>query len=327
MTKPELLGWLDSLPRWVDHINGQLYVRSVLRSDGKQNLVYDKLFSCLPDWFWAKITYCVKPEELAEYQRKYPKITRWCYQPSYEPTRTLCGCGAARASVFEDAVQHSYTTIMLLDDDVKAIEAGFEDVDKAGNKCTHHTVAADHAADQKLTAKLLNAAMFVADYAMREHEVFGLSLRRQRFSGDKDVALTAFAVDKGSHPRQFMFWNMRNVAQSDIATLVPQEVYWHGEDIVCGALCAKYGLKIGSIQFLMFDFMDEQTSSSIRSTDEYSEYNKWLHNNDDNTLAKYGLLELTKPTKLYEDGTTMYRTLNWKAIGRQGFAVSVEEML
>lgn len=265
---------------------------------------------CNAEFLKERVFVFVHVEELEAYKSNYPLfnyviVPEECY-----------GLGRTRDYCYLWAKEQDYDFALNFDDDIKALEFLWEDVDAHGFATMRHSTKGDRELFPLLTQYILNYYAWSADQIFKHYPTVRMgAIRRQHFCNN--VPPEQFArINGGSTPRQT--YAMR-LAGYDSSYWSLEESRWHGEDIIGASHILKDKCEdLFSIQQITYDFVSESVSSTVRDTDENSPRNISLHKQEWDNLKSLDLANFVRKSKTYLNGDYMYGDIDWKAVKADG---------
>ena len=295
MKEKRMLALMDSLdPSKMPHIFCPSYMRP--------NFVSGRIFRTFEPEVLEKVHIVVRPEQYKAYKKANPEfdiISLGDYPVN--------GLASTRQFIYEYAVEHKYSTIIDMDDDITNLSYLFSALNGSGNPCSKHSfVRYDYAKD--FYQKILLLGSYIARGVFKQHpDVVLGNLRRQRLSMDPDNAKLKYIVDCGPTPRQVTFMNIKGLKRLGIDRDV-ERFDRHGDDIGFCAVILSNGGHCFNIPCLAYDYISEKCDSVVRTP----ETEKELHAYEYAKLQEYPIKNYLRTTFKDEEGNYMWGDIDWR---------------
>lgn len=295
MKEKRLLNLMDSLdPNKMPHIFCPSYMRP--------NFVSGRIFRTFEPEVLKKVHIVVRPEQYKAYKKANPEfdiISLGDYPVN--------GLASTRQFIYEYALEHKYSTIIDMDDDITNLSYLYGALNGSGNPCSKHSpVRYDYA--KEYYQKILLLGSYIARNIFSEYpDVMLGNIRRQRLSMDPDNAKLKFLIDCGPTPRQVTWLNVKGLHKFGIDRDVDR-FDRHGDDIgFCAVILAKGG-HCFNIPSLAYDYVSEKCDSVVRTP----ETEKELHAYEYAMLQEYPIKNYLRTTFKDEEGNYMWGDIDWR---------------
>lgn len=310
MKKKKMKAMLDALdPSTMPHIFCPSYNRP--------DFVSAALFRTFDDEVKAKVHIVVRAEQYKAYKKQNPDLDVIAIPKDYP----INGLASTRQFIFEYAVEHHYSVIIDMDDDIKNIAYMYDGVSGTGNPCSKHTIAIDRENDPLIQQKVLLMAGKIAREVFKNHpDVYLGNIRRQRLSQNPDNAKLKYIINAGPTPRQVTLLNVKGLYKAGINRDV-KRFDRHGDDIGFCAVILKAGGSLFNIPCLTYDYVSEKCDSVIRTP----ETEKELHAYEYRMLQKYPIKDYLRISFRDDEGNYMWGDVDNRKLHKLRGTKSIKE--
>lgn len=254
----------------------------------------------------SKVHVVVRPEQYKDYKRANPGLHILPIPKDYK----INGLASTRQFIFEYAVEHRYSMIIDMDDDIKNLAYLYSGISAAGNMCSRHSTEKDKQEDPLLEQKILLMGAMIARLVFKKHpEVYLGNIRRQHFSQGADNANLKYIINSGPTPRQVTFMNVKGLYKSGINRDI-KRFDRHGDDIGFCAVILSQGGSLFNIPCLAYDYISEKCDSVIRTP----ETEKELHAYEYAMLQQYPIKDYLKTTFKDEEGNYVWGDIDYRKL-------------
>lgn len=290
----------------LDSIDSSTMPHIFCPSYNRPEFVSAKLFRTFSDDVKAKIHIVVRPEQYKAYKKANPEFHVLPIPKNYE----INGLASTRQFIFEYAVEHRFSYIIDMDDDIKYLAYMYDGVSGTGNPCSKHTVMIDRQKDPLIEQKVLLMGAKIAKEVFKAHpDVYLGNIRRQRLSQAIDNAKLKYIINAGPTPRQVTFMNVKGLYKAGINRDV-KRFDRHGDDIGFCAVILKNNGSLFNIPCLTYDYVSEKCDSVIRTP----ETEKELHAYEYRMLQKYPIRDYLRTTFKDEEGNYMWGDVDYRKL-------------
>lgn len=295
MKEGRLLNLMESLDSSkMPHIFCPSYMRP--------NFVSGRIFKTFEPEVLEKVHIVVRPEQYKAYKKSNPELD--IISLGDYPVN---GLASTRQFIYEYALEHRYSTIIDMDDDITNLSYLFNALNGSGNPCSKHSfVRYDYA--KNFYQKILLLGSYIARGVFNKYPnvVLG-NLRRQRLSMDPDNARLKYMIDCGPTPRQVTWLNVKGLKNLKINRDV-DKFDRHGDDIGFCAVILANGGRCFNIPCLAYDYISEKCDSVIRTPENEKE----LHAYEYNMLQTYPIKNYLRTTFKDDEGNYMWGDIDWR---------------
>lgn len=275
-------------------------------SYNRPDFVSAKLFRTFSEEVKKKIHIVVRSEQYEAYKKQNPEFHVLPIPEDYP----INGLASTRQFIYEYAVEHKYSMIIDMDDDIKYIAYMYDGVSGTGHPCSKHTIQIDREKDPLLEQKvLLMAAKLSREVFKNYPDVYLGNIRRRRLSQAVDNAKLKYIINAGPTPRQVTFINVKGLHKADIDRDV-KRFDRHGDDIGFCAVILKAGGSLFNIPCLTYDYVSEKCDSVIRTP----ETEKELHAYEYRMLQKYPIRDYLRISFRDEEGNYMWGDIDYRKL-------------
>ena len=286
-------------------------------SYNRPDFVSAKMFNSFSEEAKKKIHIVVRNEQYKAYKKQNPD-SHIILIPKDDP---IHGLASTRQFIFEYAVDHRYSMIIDIDDDIKNLTYLYDGVSGTGNPCSSHTIKVDRENDPLLEQKVLLMASRIAREVFKNHpDVYLGNIRRQRLSQGVDNAKLKYIINSGPTPRQVTFINVKGLYKAGINRDV-KRFDRHGDDIGFCAVILKAGGSLFNIPCLTYDYVSEKCDSVIRTP----ETEKELHAYEYKMLQKYPIKDYLRVTFRDDEGNYMWGDVDFRKLNKLRGSSSIKE--
>lgn len=282
----------------LDHLDISELPHIFVPSYMRPNFVTAVMFKDFSPEALKKVHIVVRQEQYEEYRAANPHLHILPIPREYP----IGGLASTRQFIFEYAVEHRYSTIIDMDDDIKNIAYMYDGASGTGTPCSKHTIKIDREEDPLIQQKVLTMAGHIARIIFKTHpDVMLGNIRRQRLSQNVDNSKLMYIINRGPTPRQVTLLNVRGLYKADINRDI-NRFDRHGDDIGFCAVILACGKSLFNIPCLTYDYVSEKCDSVIRTP----ETEKELHAYEYRMLQKYPIKDYLRTTFRDEEGAYMW---------------------
>jgi hypothetical protein len=270
----------------------------------RPDFVSARLFENFSSKEREKVHIVVRHNQYKKYAKAHPNLHILPIPADYP----VNGLASTRQFIFEYAVEHRYSVIIDMDDDIKHLRFMYEGVSSRGVATTKHSLKEDEEKDHQFNQKILCLAASISKDIFREHPRVMLgNLHRQKACFNVQYGKLKYVVNRETTPRQVTLLNVKALHKADINRNT-KLFDTHGDDIGFTAEILKHGGWCFNIPCLGYEYLSEKCDSVMRTPENEKE----LHAYEYAVLQNYPIKDYLRCTFLDEDGNPMWNDVDWR---------------